>query len=40
MIKFINVDHKGKEETILWTKVGTTDGDEFKPRDPKEPIPL
>jgi len=40
MIKFVMADERGREETILWTKVGQPDGDNFTPRNATEPTPL
>lgn len=40
MIKFVMADERGREETILWTRVGQPDGSNFTPRNATEPTPL
>ena len=40
MIKFVIADERGREESVLWTKVGQRDGEGFTQRNATEPIPL
>ena len=40
MIKFVIADERGREESVLWTKVGQRDGEDFNQRNATEPTPL